>query len=267
MLRWTVDQSIPDVVERPGALTAVVDQVREIYAQLEISAAESRTAFAVRGRSLPSRIVKRTVDLVAGTILCLLTSVVVLGLMVGAAISFKAMPLFAQQRVGRYGRQFRMLKIRSLPTQAPTDVDKYQLEGVLTSGFGRFIRATHLDELPQLWLVLCGRMSLVGPRPDMPSILSRFDQDHLSSRSPLCPGCTGLWQISPAIVGMIYEAPEYDLFYAEQMCVRLDLWILWHTVLQRFGGSKQTLDDVPRWVCAHPVQVAFQRTSPRAIRS
>ena len=267
MLRWTIDQPIPDVAERPGALTAVVDQVREIYAQFDRSATDSRTMLAVPGRSLPARVLKRTVDLVAGAILCLLTSVIVGGLLVGAAISFKARPLFTQQRVGRHGRQFRMVKIRSLPTRAPSDVDKYHLETVLTSRFGRFIRATHLDELPQLWLVLYGRMSLVGPRPDMPCILGRFDQDHLTTRSLLSPGCTGLWQISPAIDGMIYEAPEYDLFYAEQMCVRLDLWIMWHTVLQRFGGSRQTLDDVPRWVCAHPFQVAFQRSFAEVIGS
>jgi lipopolysaccharide/colanic/teichoic acid biosynthesis glycosyltransferase len=222
-----------------------------------------RAAGMVSIRSWSLNIAKRTVDLAIGTIMCLLTSVFVLALMAGAVISFKTKPLFTQPRIGKDGSRFQMIKIRSLPASAPTEADKYQLKAVGTTRFGRFVRGTHLDELPQLWLVLRGRMSLVGPRPEMPRIIGRFNADHLASRSALRPGCTGLWQISPATDGMIYEAPEYDLFYAEQMCGRLDLWILWHTVMQVVGGPAKTLDDVPHWAYAHPAVAAFRSSQAR----
>jgi lipopolysaccharide/colanic/teichoic acid biosynthesis glycosyltransferase len=231
--------------------------------ELEESFHDARAAREMSIQSWSAHIAKRTGDLVIGTIMCLLTSVVVVGLMVGSAISFKAMPLFRQPRIGKRGKRFLMVKIRSLPSSAPTQADKYQLKAVHNTAFGRFIRGTHLDELPQLWLVLRGRMSLVGPRPDMPRILGRFGEAHRTSRATLRPGCTGLWQVSPATSGMIYEAPEYDLFYAQQMCVRLDMWILWQTLLQVAGGSTKTLDDVPLWACAYPSRAAQQRTSPR----
>jgi lipopolysaccharide/colanic/teichoic acid biosynthesis glycosyltransferase len=219
----------------------------------------SGTARVPSIQSRSSQTAKRTGDLVIGTIMCILTSVLVVGLMVGSAISFKAMPFFTQARIGKRGRSFRIVKIRSLPASAPSDADKYQLKVVRNTGFGRFIRGSHLDELPQLWLVVRGRMSLVGPRPDMPHIVGRFGEAHSVARAAVRPGCTGLWQVSPATEGMIYEAPEYDLFYAEQMCGRLDLWILWRTVLQFAGGSTKTLDEVPRWACAHPSRAGFQR--------
>jgi lipopolysaccharide/colanic/teichoic acid biosynthesis glycosyltransferase len=215
---------------------------------------------AVSTRSSPSRFAKRTFDVVVGAGMCLLTSLIVLALMLAAVWSFKANPLFVQARIGRRGKRFSVIKVRSLPASAPREADKYQLNAVQTSRFGRFIRSSHIDELPQLWLVVRGRMSLVGPRPDMPSVQDRFSAGHLAARALVRPGCTGLWQVSPATSEMIYEAPEYDLFYAEQMCARLDLWILWHTAMQMLGGATQTLNDVPRWAYAHPGSMGLWRT-------
>ena len=193
---------------------------------------------------------KRLLDVSGGFALSALLTPLIGVLALVSAIQFRAWPFFLQPRAGRNGATFRVVKIRSLPTHAPTWADKHQLTHVTTSRFGRFIRGKHLDELPQLWLVVTGQMSLVGPRPEMHHILERFDAHHTAVRARFRPGCTGLWQISVASGGMMYEAPEFDLFYAQHHCLRMDLWILWRTALGAVGGNAITLACVPRWVCA-----------------
>ena len=200
----------------------------------------------IRSPKLSARIAKRSIDLVVGSVLCLLSLVVAVALMVGSMLSFRANPLFVQTRVGRYRKHFRVIKIRSLPTATHAYTDKYSLRSEPTTGFGSFIRATHLDEIPQLWLVLIGRMSLVGPRPEMANLADLFVPHQAQARSPFRPGCTGLWQLSHHSGGLMSESPEYDLFYAEHQSALLDLWILWRTVKQiAFRGASISLADVP----------------------
>ena len=205
----------------------------------------------IRSPKLSARIAKRSIDLVVGSVLCLLSLVVAVALMVGSMLSFRANPLFVQTRVGRYRKHFRVIKIRSLPTATHAYTDKYSLRSEPTTGFGSFIRATHLDEIPQLWLVLIGRMSLVGPRPEMANLADLFVPHQAQARSPFRPGCTGLWQLSHHSGGLMSESPEYDLFYAEHQSALLDLWILWRTVKQiAFRGASISLADVPARLCA-----------------
>ena len=200
----------------------------------------------IRSPKLSARIAKRSIDLVVGSVLCFLSLVVAVALMVGSMLSFRANPLFVQTRVGRYRKHFRVIKIRSLPTATHAYTDKYSLRSEPTTGFGSFIRATHLDEIPQLWLVLIGRMSLVGPRPEMANLADLFVPHQAQARSPFRPGCTGLWQLSHHSGGLMSESPEYDLFYAEHQSALLDLWILWRTVKQiAFRGASISLADVP----------------------
>ena len=213
---------------------------------VEAVAAEAEQLVAIRSPKLSARIVKRSIDLVVGLVLCLLSLVVAVALMVGSMLSFRANPLFVQTRVGRYRKHFRVIKIRSLPTATHAYTDKYSLRSEPTTGFGSFIRATHLDEIPQLWLVLIGRMSLVGPRPEMAQLADSFVPHQAQARSPFRPGCTGLWQLSHHSDGLMSESPEYDLFYAEHQSALLDLWILWRTVKQiAFRGASISLADVP----------------------
>ena len=111
---------------------------------------------------------KRLLDLSVGIPLALLSLPFVVVFAVGSAVSYRAWPLFTQQRLGVNGRSFTFVKIRSLPVSAPDEADKYELAFVENNRCGRFLRRYHLDELPQLWLVVFGKMSLVGPRPEMP---------------------------------------------------------------------------------------------------
>ncbi len=190
-------------------------------------------------------------DVILGGFLLIVTLPVALVLALGSALSLRAWPIFTQTRLGLEGRPFRFAKIRSLPTSTPKYANKYQLNSVPLTRFGRFLRCTHLDELPQLLLVVAGRMSLVGPRPEMESVAATFEPWFVTQRQRIRPGCTGLWQVSVAADQLIGEAPEYDLYYVEHSCIRLDMWILWRTLVQLLPWvGAVTLDDVPRWALA-----------------
>ncbi|MHB1510726.1 MAG: sugar transferase [Acidimicrobiales bacterium] len=191
--------------------------------------------------------VKRAFDLTAGLWLSIVTAPIIAVLAIGSAVSFRAWPLFVQQRLGRDGRSFLFIKLRSLPVDTPIDVDKYTIAG--TTWWGRFLRASHLDELPQCWLVVTGRMSLVGPRPEMPALAARFDTAFMRERLAVRPGVTGLWQVSTASRGLIGEAPEFDHLYLAHAGLKLDAWILWRTTAGLVGLRLLPLERIPRWVC------------------
>lgn len=191
---------------------------------------------------------KRIVDVVVAGVASVVTLPIVVVLAIGSAISFRAWPFFTQPRLGKDGAVFRFIKIRSLPKSAPDTADKYELAAVDNTRYGRFLRKSHLDELPQLWLVVWGTMSLIGPRPEMPELAATFDPDFVAKRTAVRPGCTGLWQISADAAGLIGEAPQYDLAYIERRSARLDWWILMRTARVTFGGrTLSALSDAPDW--------------------
>jgi sugar transferase EpsL len=143
--------------------------------------------------------------------------------------------LFRQQRPGRHGRPFILVKFRSM-------TDRYDRHGNSLpdsdrlSGFGRFLRATSLDELPELWNVLVGDMSLVGPRPLLMEYLPRYNARQ-SVRHQVKPGITGLAQVSGRN-GLSWEKRfELDCYYVEHCSFSGDLRILartfWQVVARR----------------------------------
>jgi len=190
---------------------------------------------------------KRFVDVVVGTLLAVAAIPIIAASATAAAVSLRtARPFFVQLRVGRDGDLFRFVKVRTLPLSVATTADKYAIADVKLPWVCRFLRSSHLDELPQLFLVIRGHMSLVGPRPEMPHLLASFDERFVSARSLVRPGCTGLWQISEAAGGLIGEAPEYDLHYLEHGGLKLDLWILARTVRAFLpGASGVSLTSMP----------------------
>ena len=191
---------------------------------------------------------KRAADILIASVLLVLTLPVVVVAAVGSAISLRAWPFFVQRRVGWDGRPFRFFKIRTLPTSTPQYLLKNDLHPEDLPRFVRALRRLHLDELPQLVLVLTGRLSLVGPRPEMVAFHERLDPEFALDRTSVRPGCTGLWQIGYGCTGLIGEAPEYDRYYLRYQSFRLDLWILGRTALLMLGmGGLVHLDDVPEW--------------------
>ncbi|MFN2504680.1 MAG: sugar transferase [Acidimicrobiales bacterium] len=186
---------------------------------------------------------KRSFDVVAGAVLCLIALPLIVLLALGTAISLRSWPFFTQTRVGRRGQPFRVLKLRTLPRSFPRYAEKRSLEQLRLPWLSRFLRSHHLDELPQLWHVPFGTMSLVGPRPEMPHLHAIGDPHFATARTSLRPGCTGLWQVSCDAQGMIWENPEYDEFYIRHTSLKLDLWILWRSVLILAGRREATIDQ------------------------
>jgi lipopolysaccharide/colanic/teichoic acid biosynthesis glycosyltransferase len=100
---------------------------------------------------------------------------------------------------------------------------------------GRFLRKTSLDELPQLFNVIKGEMSLVGPRPEMPFIVATYNEIQ-RERLKILPGITGLWQLSGDRKKAIHENMDYDIYYIENMSFFLDVAILIETLIFAFRG-------------------------------
>ena len=204
----------------------------------------TRAALVVSGRIPHGYVLKRPVDAVVGLVLGVLTLPIVVVCAIVSAVHFRAWPFFMQVREGQHGHPFRFVKIRSLSKKAPKYADREQLGDVQISRWGNFIRNRHIDELPQFWHVVGGSMSLVGPRPMIPSICERMDDDFRSIRQLAKPGVTGLWQISEDGTRLVLEATHYDERYVEWASPGLDLWIIAKTVLQVLGGRQLTEIEV-----------------------
>ena len=154
--------------------------------------------------------------------------------------------LYRQSRVGRDGRRFTMYKFRSMSCSA--DVERVGLalvndaDGVLfkvyedprVTDVGRWMRRWSVDELPQLWNVVRGDMSLVGPRPALPEEVARYDVDP-TRRLAVKPGLTGLWQVSGRSDLSWAEAVRLDVTYVDNWSLRLDARILLRTVKAVLG--------------------------------
>jgi len=180
--------------------------------------------------------VKRLLDISISLLVLALISPILLAITLAIRLDSKGPVIFRQRRVGKDGRLFNMYKFRSMHVDAP----KYgyspteSMDPRITR-VGRFIRKTSMDELPQLFNVLKGDMSLVGPRPEQPFIVEGYG---LRERQRLCvlPGITGLWQLSADRAFLIHENLQYDLYYIRHRGFFLDLSILAHTALFAMRG-------------------------------
>jgi len=194
-----------------------------------------------------NRASKRLIDVVLGLMSSFLTLPIVVIVALASAVSFRAWPFFTQTRLGIHGRPFRFVKIRSLPKNFNPNADKYVVAETKNTFVGNFLRRTHLDDLPQLWLVVSGQMSMVGPRPELPSIAERFDPNFVATRTLIRPGVTGLWQLSTGSQHLIGEHPEFDEFYVANASFRFDCWLMAQTFRLEMGGQPLSIADVQRF--------------------
>ncbi len=183
---------------------------------------------------------KRVFDVLLGAALLVLAVPLLLPASIVLAATLGANPFFLQRRVGLGARQFTLFKLRTLPTSTPTDLDKHGVAALDVPRVCRLVRRLHLDELPQLINVIVGSMSLVGPRPEMPNLHQRMDPGFATLRTSITPGCTGLWQISTSCQGLIDEDESFDRFYVTHRNLRLDAWVLTHT-LRCFVGRPRMI--------------------------
>jgi exopolysaccharide biosynthesis polyprenyl glycosylphosphotransferase len=196
------------------------------------------------------RVVKGGVDrAVAGFALLLLAPVMAI-LALAVRCTSPGPVLYRQERIGVNGRSFTMLKFRSMVADADRQLDTLSQDNISDgllfkiradpriTPVGRWLRRLSLDELPQLFNILGGSMSLVGPRPPLPREVANYDSQ-VSRRLLVKPGLTGLWQISGRSDLPWEESVRLDLRYVENWSLALDLLILWKTgraVLSRHGA-------------------------------
>ena len=187
------------------------------------------------GRAISS-FAKRLFDIAASGVLLVLTFPLIAVFAVLVKLDSRGPAFFRQQRVGLYGQPFTLLKLRSMRTDAEADGAKWASEDdPRVTRLGRFIRKVRIDELPQVWTVLKGQMSFVGPRPEVPAFVDALE-DRLpfyAERHMVKPGITGWAQINYPYGASIEDSRrklEYDLYYAKNYTPFLDLLILLQTL-------------------------------------
>ncbi len=190
----------------------------------------------------PQRLVKDVIERATATVALVVLSPALVAIWWLVRAETGGPGLFHQRRVGRDGEEFTMLKFRTMTTGAPAersrlselnDVDggvlfKLRSDPRVTP-IGRFLRRYSIDEVPQLWNVVTGQMSLVGPRPALPQEVEKYDLDP-RRRLAVKPGLTGLWQVSGRSDLTWAESVRLDVKYVDNWSLMLDLSILCRTV-------------------------------------
>jgi lipopolysaccharide/colanic/teichoic acid biosynthesis glycosyltransferase len=177
---------------------------------------------------------KRLLDIIACLIAIILLSPLFIWLAWKIKRNIGSPVIFSQIRPGKNNKLFRLYKFRSMTDAKDMEGNLLPDEARMTD-FGRKLRATSLDELPELWNILKGDMSLVGPRPQLVRDMVFFTKEEMH-RQDVTPGLTGLAQISGRNNIDWKDRFSYDIKYIENICLKEDLSIIWHTI---FKVSKQ----------------------------
>ena len=203
------------------------------------------------GRDRPSALyatAKRTIDLVCSVVLLVLLAPIMAVTFLVLVVTTRGRPLFVQERVGKDRRPFRILKFRTMVTDAEKLKDQTHNEqsgpvfknrrDPRITRVGRLLRSTSIDEFPQLLNVLAGQMSLVGPRPPLASEVKQYEPWQLV-RLTVKPGLTCLWQVSGRSNLAFHEWMRMDAWYVRNRSLLVDLWLMLKTpacVLSRRGA-------------------------------
>ncbi len=198
-----------------------------------------------------ARTVKRLIDLTAAAVLLVLASPVLAAAALAVRVSMGRPVFFRQTRAGRGGRPFVLWKLRTMSDLRDRQGNLLPDAERLT-GLGRFLRRTSLDELPQLWNVLRGEMSLVGPRPLLIEYLDRYTPEQ-ARRHEVTPGITGWAQIHGRNAVGWEERFRLDVWYVDHASLALDAWILLGSVgcvLRRRGVTPADSATMPEFMGA-----------------
>ena len=185
--------------------------------------------------------VKRVIDILASAFGLIILSPLFLFLIIRIRHEDGGPAFYSQERIGKDGKPFKMWKFRSMVVNADQMIDQLEDQNEINGAMfkikddpritkiGHIIRKYSLDELPQLWNVLIGDMSLVGPRPPLPSEVEEYT-DYDKQRLLVMPGCTGLWQVTKRNDADFDEMVELDLEYINKSSLWFDFNILLKTV-------------------------------------
>jgi exopolysaccharide biosynthesis polyprenyl glycosylphosphotransferase len=186
-------------------------------------------------------VAKRAVDIVGAVLLLAVLSPLVAAIAIAIRLDSPGPIYFRQRRVGLHGRRVELVKFRSMVLDAEERLDRLTDRNEIRghafkvtddpriTQVGRWLRRTSLDEMPQLWNVLRGEMSLVGPRPPLPSEVAGYDIWH-RRRLSMKPGMTGLWQVRARHETDFDRWVEADLEYIDRWSLWLDIWIMLRTI-------------------------------------
>ncbi len=204
-------------------------------------------------RALYSRCLKRALDVAFAALLLAATAPLMAAVAVYVRMALGAPVLFVQARPGLKGRPFRLLKFRTM-SRAVDSAGEAAPDALRLTPAGRFLRTSSLDELPEIWNVLTGDMSFVGPRPLLMEYLPLYTPEQ-ARRHEIRPGITGWAQVNGRNAISWEEKFRRDVWYVDNQSFTLDLCILWRTVLnvirprgvsqpghvtmERFRGSRQ----------------------------
>ncbi|MBR4651720.1 MAG: sugar transferase [Kiritimatiellae bacterium] len=229
---------------------ADLDQlVRELASRTHGNTRRSLRLKAWKLTVLGSYVVKRALDIVASGLGMVLLSPLFLAIAIAVKLSSPGPVFFSQVRVGRYGRHFNFYKFRSMRQDAEALKDGLKEQNESKDGVifkmkddpritkvGRILRRTSLDELPQLWNVFIGDMSLVGPRPPVPSEVQEYTLED-RKRLDIIPGITCLWQIKGRSEIPFHEQVRLDKEYILAPGIWKDIVILLKTIPAIIGGK------------------------------
>lgn len=195
-------------------------------------------------------VLKRLLDIGLTILMVLPVAIVVFALAAVIWLKDRHAPFYKQDRIGRNGQVFALWKLRSMVPAADQKLQNYLdsnpalrrewdnkqklCNDPRVTPFGRFLRASSLDELPQLWNVFCGDMSLVGPRPMMPSQAKLYSG---TSYYHLRPGITGLWQISARSTSSFEARVKFDDAYDRKLSLKTDTVVILRTVKVVLRGT------------------------------
>ena len=216
----------------------------------------------------PAEVSESVVRIVIDFLLALILFVLTLPFLLLAALLVKLTSrgpiLYTQVRVGRGGRPYRVYKIRTMVVDSEKNGACWaKAKDPRVTFVGRFLRKTHLDELPQLWNVLLGDMSLLGPRPERPEFIPGLAAliPHYRERLRVRPGVSGLAQVQQGAdtdVESVRKKLAYDLWYVDNQSVWLDFRIAMATGLKLFGVPFSTLRWLFRFPSLEVVEEAYQ---------
>ncbi|MFH1393051.1 MAG: sugar transferase [Patescibacteria group bacterium] len=186
--------------------------------------------------------IKRILDIIGSIILGLITLVISPFVVLAIEISYPGAVFYRQQRVGKNGQIFTLIKFRSLISGlSGRENGNYHEEK--STIIGRFLRKTHIDELPQVWNILLGQMSFIGPRPEKPELVKNLSEDisFYEMRFLIKPGIAGWAQLHNPNAGPTFketlEKLQYDLYYLKNRSIFLDLSIIFKTVRILLSGA------------------------------
>lgn len=193
-------------------------------------------------------IIKRLIDIIFSFVGILVLSPLLIIIAIIIKLTSKGPVFFSQKRVGKNGIEFDMYKLRSMVVNAEELKEKLESQNEMSGPMfkmkddprvtkvGKFIRKTSIDELPQLWNVLKGDMSLVGPRPSLPKEVAQFD-DWMHKRLEVKPGLTCYWQVSGRNNIDFEEWMKLDIRYVKERNLWIDMKLIYKTVFVLFGDK------------------------------